>query len=119
MKYVIIKFYGNEVDSDFHDLNISEYEKDMIEIHNYAERNDSRLFVTCITNNSLDGPAISGDTFAEIEYTNFLSEEEKGEYINFLKKVSKTAEIKRKRLCEYQTLKMVNFKHIDSDIRIL
>ena len=119
MKYVIIKFYGNEVDPDFHDLYFSEYENDMIEIHKYAERNGSQLFVTCITNNGLDGPAISGDVFAEVEYTEALTEEEKCEYVNFIRKFSKTAEIKRKQLCEYETLKMVSFKRIDSDIRIL
>ena len=44
MKYVIIKFYGNEIDGDYHDIHYAEYEKDMVEIHKYAERNNSRLF---------------------------------------------------------------------------
>ena len=119
MKYVIIKFYGNEIDGDFHDLYYSEYEKDMVEIHKYAAQNNSRLFVACVTNNGIDGPAVSGDVFAEVEYTEELSEEEKCKYINFLKKLSKTAEIKRKQLYEYETLKMVSFKHIDADIKII
>ena len=119
MKYVIIKFYGNEIDGDYHDIHYDEYEKDMVEIHKYAEQNDSRLFVFCVTNNGTDGPAISGDIFAEVEYTENLSEEEKSEYIKFLTKFSKTAELKRKRLCEYKTLKMVSFKHINADIRLI
>ena len=119
MKYVIIKFYGNEIDGDFHDAYYSEYEKDMVEIHDFAKQNNSMLFVSCITNNGTDGPAVSGDVFAEVEYTEELSEEEKCEYIKFLKKYSKTAEIKKKQLCDYPTLQMVNFKRIDSDIRII
>lgn len=119
MKYVIIKFYGNEIDGDYHDIHYAEYEKDMDEIHKYAKRNNSRLFVACITNNGIDGPAISGDVFAEVEYTESLSEEEKCEYVQFLRKLSRTAKVKRKYLCDYETLKMVNFKQIDSDIRII
>ena len=119
MNYIIIKLYVNEIDGDFHDIHYSEYEKDIVEIHEYAKKNNSRLFFTCVTNNCIDGPAISGDVFAEVTYTEDLNKEEKCEYIKFLRKFSKTAEVKRKRLCEYETLTMVNFKHIDSDIRII
>ena len=121
MKYVIIKFYGNEIDADWHDIHLEngEYEEDMIEIHNYAEKNGSQLFVTLVTNDGQNGPAVCGDVFAEVEYTEELSEEEKNEYIKFLRKFSKTAEIKRKAFCDYETLTMVSFKKIDADIRII
>lgn len=121
MKYVIIKFYGNEIDGDWHDIHLEngEYEEDMVKIHSYAEQNDSRLFVALVTNNGLEGPPVNSDVFAEVEYTEELSEEEKNEYVKFLRKFSKTAEIKRRALCDYERLTMVSFKKIDADIRII
>ena len=119
MNYIIIKLYLNELGGDWHDVNYSDYEKKTVAIHNFAKRHNSRLFISCITNNGIDGPAICGDVFAEVEYTEQLSEEEKKAYIEFLKWMSKDAEFKRGYLVPRDTLSMVSFRRVEREVRLI
>ena len=119
MNYVTMKLYINEIDGDWHDINEEEYEKSTAQIHEFAKQHNSRLFFTVVSNDGLIGPGIDCDVFAQIEYTEELSEEEKNEYVAFLKEISKSAEVRGKYLTPYETLTMVSFRRVVSEVMIL
>ena len=87
-------------------------------IHEFAKRHNSRLFFT-IGKDGIDGPAIDCDVFAEIEYTEELSEEEKNEYVSFLREISKSANFERRYLVSYETLSMVSFRRVEREVRLI
>ena len=117
MEYIIIKHYAGDIDGDYHDLVISEYERIYKELESFARECGRKLFYAPIAKEA--GCSIPLDTtpFAEVEYTGELAAEERERYVEFLKRLSRDARFERGYLIPYGTLKMVKFKRIaDEDI---
>ena len=116
MGYIIIKLYLNEMQNDFHDISISNFEAIAKEMKNYALKNNKKLFFVALANDQTIGVPLSCSPFAEIEYTESITQEEKNKYIDCLKKLSMNAEINGNYLEEFNTLAMVKFKKIEDEI---
>ena len=116
MGYVIIKLYANEMQGDFHDLSIEGFEKLFQEMQDYAKGNGKKLYFASMTTDQTIGIPLACTPFAEVEYTTPLTEEEKKQYVEYLKKLCMNAEIEKKYLIDFPTLTMVKFKKIDDEI---
>ena len=116
MGYIIIKLYTNEIQDDFHDINIDKLNLLVQEMQDYAKGNGKKLYLVSITSDPRSGIPVDCSPFAEVEYTDNITQEEKTKYVEYLKKLSMDAEIIGEYLEEYNTLKMVKFKKIEDEI---
>ena len=116
MGYIIIRHYINEIDGDFHDLNASNFEKTVQKMKQYAAKNNKKLFFVSLANNQCIGLPLNCTPFAEVEYTESMTQEEKNKYVEWLKELSMDAEINGEYLEDFSTLTMVKFKKIDDEI---
>ena len=116
MGYVIIKLYVNSLQGDYHDINQKNLEALVEEMQLYARKNDKRLFFASFTSDSEEGIPVDCTPFAEVEYTDSITAEEKNQYVEYLKKLSINAEIRGKYLEEFNTLTMVKFRKIQDEI---
>ena len=116
MGYVIIKLYVNELQGDFHDINISNFESIVKEMQDYAAKSNKKLFFAALANDESVGIPVSCTPFAEIEYTDSITVEEKHQYVDYLKKLSANAKLNGIYLEESNTLTMVKFRKIEDEI---
>ena len=109
---LIIKLYRNdELQSDYHDLIIEEFNNKIKELYSIAQKYNKALFFSMPI--SLDLITNISQNFAEIEYTGNLAFEEKEKYVEILKTLSTNAEFNYPYLNDFQTLKFIKFRKID------
>lgn len=116
MGHIIIKLYTNDMQGDFHDINIATFEKTVQKMKQYATKNNKKLFFVSLANDQTIGVPVSCTPFAEIEYTESITQEEKNKYVEWLKELSMDAEINGEYLEDFSTLTMVKFKKIEDEI---
>ena len=116
MEYIIIKLYTNEMQGDYHDINIDNLNLILQKMQDYAEKKGKKLYFASMTTDQTIGVPVNCSPFAEIEYTESITQEEKNKYVEYLKKISMNAEINGEFLEEFNTLKMFKFKKIEDEI---
>jgi len=119
MDYLIVKLYLNEIDEDCHDLHISDQEARYQEFSKYAETIGKQLFFMPVANDPRVGLPVCGTPFAEVEYSGELDAREKQEIVEYLKKFSLDATVKKGRLYEFPSLAMVKFKKTEDEVLVL
>ena len=88
MSFIVIKHYIGGIDSLYTDVNESEIRNLIKEMKAYASLHARKLIYVTLANPLGEGLPVDSDTYAEVEYTEELTQSEKNEYINFLKKLS-------------------------------
>ncbi len=120
MDYLIIKLYLNEIDPDWHDINMDTYNSELGELDDYAKSMGKKLFFASLHNGGGVDEHSRFRPFAEVEYTGILSEDEKKRYIEYLKKLSIDAQVNHRGneiiMKEFCALSLIRFKRIEDDI---
>ena len=116
MNYLVVKLYINDIQGDYHDIMVNKWESLMNEMIDYANANGKKMYFASLTTDQFIGLPIDCTPFAEIEYTGNINDDEKKQYIEYVRKFSMSAQIKGKNLEEVNTLKMVKFRKIDDEI---
>lgn len=88
MSFIVIKHYIGGIDSLYTDVNERKIRKLIKEMKAYASLHARKLIYVTLANPVEEGLPLESDTYAEVEYTEELTQSEKNEYINFLKKLS-------------------------------
>ena len=87
MDYIIIKHYIAHLDPDYREINMSKLEALLCKMKLYAKESGKQLLYAVMSENNYGFP-VRQDTFADIEYTGEISDEEKQRYTQFLKSLS-------------------------------
>jgi len=118
LEHIIIKHYMCSLDGDYRDINIGKLQHLSKKMKRYAENCGKNLIYITTANPELEGLPIDSDSFAEIEYTNELTEIEKKQYTSFLMKMSMNEEYSSRYNREklHCTLKAIRFKRIADEI---
>ncbi|MBR2339233.1 MAG: hypothetical protein IKA74_00180 [Clostridia bacterium] len=116
MEYVIIKLYVNQLQDDFHDINIDIASSTVKKLKRYAKSKNRKLFFVPIVNDTVYGFPCDCTPFAEIEYTGSLSEEEKKTYVEYAKRFSANTAFDSKFFNRFVTISMIRFKKIEDEI---
>ncbi len=87
MDFIIIKHYMCELDSDFREINIDKIKTKLNKMKKYAKESGKKLIYLTMTS-VYDGFPADSDPYAEVEYTGDLREDEKNQYVHFLKQLS-------------------------------
>ena len=84
----------------------------------YADLSGKNLIYTTMKNPSLEGLPVNSDAYAEVEYTGELTEQEKKQYVTFLRNLSMDEEyiMRDDRIKLYCALKAIRFKKINDEI---
>lgn len=117
MDYIIVKHYVAELDSDYREINMDKLGALINDMKRYAMSNGKQLLYA-VMSEACDGfPAVQ-DTFADIEYTGELNDEEKENYVRFLKRLSYNEEYSERndRMKLHCMLKLVRFRKITDEI---
>ena len=117
MDHIIVKHYIADLDQDYRELNMDKLGTLLNEMKLYAKSCGKQLLYA-VMSESCDGFPVVQDTFADIEYTGELSDEEKGNYVKFLKRLSYNEEYssRNNRMKLHCMLKLIRFRKITDEI---
>ena len=117
MDYIIVKHYIADLDLDYREIYMDKLGALLNKMKLYAKSNGKQLFYA-VMSESCDGFPVVQDTFADIEYTGKLSDEEKDNYIKFLKRLSYNEEYNsgNDRMKLHCMLKLIRFRKITDEI---
>ena len=117
MDYIIIKHYIADLDIEYREINMDKIGIMLGKMKRYAKATGRQLLYA-VMSESCDGFPVKQDTFADIEYTGELTDEEKNNYIQFLKRLSYNEEYSTRtgRMKLYCMLKMVRFRKTTDEI---
>lgn len=117
MDYIIVKHYIANLDSDYREINMDKLGALLNEMKLYAKSSGKQLLYA-VMSESCDGFPVVQDTFADIEYTGELSDEEKDNYVDFLKRLSYNEEYSSRsdRMKLHCMLKLIRFRKITDEI---
>ena len=125
---VLIKLYRNEFsDNDYHDWMIDRYPLFAEELKKHLQERGKSFYLMCLSSDTLNGAPCNGNPFAEIEYTGSLTQEEKQNCLETLKKLSsdlewyqtKNGRKKETKSREFSTLTLVKIRKIKEDEELL
>lgn len=117
MDYVIIKHYIADLDSDYREINMDRIQRLLDKMKHYAKASGKQLLYA-VMSECLDGFPVVQDTFADIEYTGELTDEEKNTYVQFLKRLSYNEEYSERpnRIKLHCMLKLIRFRKITDEM---
>ena len=116
MDYIVIKLHFNDKNADIHDIYINESNKLFERMRLYAKEHGRSLYFSSVTSGAECGVPVEIIPFAEVEYTGTLTEEEKRQYIDWLKFFSIDGEyVAEGCIEEFPPLKMVRFRKVDDE----
>lgn len=117
MDYVIIKHYIADLDQDYREINMDKIGALLDKMKLYAKTNGKELIYAVMSESCYGFPVVQ-DTFVDIEYTGELTDEEKKNYVQFLKRLSYNEEYSSKtdRMKLYCMLKLIRFRKITDEI---
>ena len=117
MDYIIIKHYIADLDTDYREINMDKLGALLNKMKLYAKLNGKQLLYA-VMSESCEGFPVAQDTFADIEYTGELSDEEKENYVKFLKRLSYNEEYSSRndRMKLHCMLKLIRFRKITEEI---
>ena len=117
MDYIIIKHYIADLDPDYREINMSKLEDLLCKMKLYAKESGKQLLYAVMSENDYGFP-VRQDTFADIEYTGEISDEEKQRYTQFLKSLSYNEEYSARndRMKLHCMLKLIRFRKITDEL---
>ena len=116
-EHVIIKLFLSGLDEDYREIHLDDYDTILNEMRGYVHGCGRVLTFSAITGDFVEAFPVTQDCFAEVEYTGDLTEGERKEYINYLKRLSMNEKmIIGKFSDEYCLLKLVKFRKISDEI---
>lgn len=120
MDFIIIKHYIADLDEDYREINMSKINSLLDKMKDYAKSTGKELLYAVMSENCYGFP-VNQDTFADIEYTGELTDEEKKKYAQFLKGLSYNEEYNStsNRMRLYCMLRLIRFRKITDEILVI
>lgn len=114
-KYLIIKLvYGEEINSDVHDLMLDEYEKVCNDIGDYADTLGAELLINDSTN--VYG---EGRSYATVEHNFPMTQAEKETLVHILSDFFVDGELDGEEIVTHNTLSAVRFLQTEGELFVL
>ena len=120
MDYIIVKHYIADLDEDYREINMDKIQSLLGKMKEYAKSTGKELLYAAMSEYCLGFP-VTPDTFADVEYTGELTNEEKKSYVKFLKLLSYNEEYSARsdRFRLYSMLRLIRFRKITDEILTL
>lgn len=115
MNIVIIKLFRNVDNSDYSEIMIDKFTDIIKDIKTYGKKLGETVLVNITNSESIINVSPEEyDCFAEITYTNSLTEDEKKFYIQSIKKLSTFGKVHKREMDIIDSLHYIVLKQIDA-----